>query len=326
MLRVYQEKTLNTPDVALQLPTGSGKTLVGLLIGEWRRRRFQEKVVYLCPTNQVVEQATKKYGIKALAFTGKASAYHPTSKAEYQNAETLAITTYNALFNTRPFFENPQLIIFDDAHASENYIASHWSLSVSKADFPRVFEALVVLLQPVLSRVDYQKLTNPTRELWDTEWVEKIPTSSLFPLISELTAVLDQQTANEQALKFTWSVLRENLFACHVYLSTTSILIRPTIPPTLTHSPFAKAKQRIYMSATLGAGGDLERLTGVEKIERLPIPLGWDKQGIGRRLFFFPESSLSGPDSITLACNMIKTTRRSLILVTSTTVVSNPAV
>lgn len=33
------------PDVALQLPTGSGKTYVGLLVGEWRRRKFNERVV-----------------------------------------------------------------------------------------------------------------------------------------------------------------------------------------------------------------------------------------------------------------------------------------
>jgi len=45
MLRKYQQQALASPHVALQLPTGSGKTLVGLLIGEWRRRSFQEKVV-----------------------------------------------------------------------------------------------------------------------------------------------------------------------------------------------------------------------------------------------------------------------------------------
>lgn len=136
-------------------------------------------------------------------------------------------------------------------------------------------------------------------------------------MIPALIATLDEYTKDQPSLKFTWSVLRDNLPACHVYLSTKSILIRPTVPPTKTHSAFANAKQRIYMSATLGAGGDLERLTGVDKIERLPIPTGWDKQGIGRRLFFFPESSLSSAASTTLVCDMIKTTKRSLVLVTN---------
>jgi len=64
ILRNYVARAQNVPDVALQLPTGSGKTLVGLLLAEWRRRKNRERVVYLCPTrqlvNQVVEEASTK--------------------------------------------------------------------------------------------------------------------------------------------------------------------------------------------------------------------------------------------------------------------------
>lgn len=100
--REYQQKqVLESPDVALQLPTGSGKTLVGLGIGEWRRRRFNERVVYLCPTRQLVNQVTEqsfiKYGIKANALTGKQSDYLPASKAEYTNVEAIAVTTYSGM-------------------------------------------------------------------------------------------------------------------------------------------------------------------------------------------------------------------------------------
>jgi hypothetical protein len=38
------------------------------------------------------------------------------------------VTTYSSLFNTNPFFSNPGVIIVDDAHAAENYIASLWTL------------------------------------------------------------------------------------------------------------------------------------------------------------------------------------------------------
>lgn len=38
-LRDYFRDHLASEDVALELPTGSGKTLVGLLIAEWRRTR-----------------------------------------------------------------------------------------------------------------------------------------------------------------------------------------------------------------------------------------------------------------------------------------------
>jgi hypothetical protein len=43
------------------------------------------------------------------------------------------------------------------------------------------------------------------------------------------------------------------------------------------------------MSATLGLGGELERLTGRHAIKRLPIEAGWEKRGTGRRLILFPD-------------------------------------
>jgi hypothetical protein len=132
LLRNYMAVHSKHADIALQLPTGSGKTLVGLLIAEWRRRKYSERVVYLCPTrqlvNQVAEQATQKYGIDLHSFTGKRVYYDPKKAADWQNNEAVAVTTYSSLFNTNPFFSDPSVIILDDAHSAENYVAKYWSL------------------------------------------------------------------------------------------------------------------------------------------------------------------------------------------------------
>ena len=124
MMQRYAAEAQNASDVALQLPTGSGKTLVGLLIGEWRCRKNAERVVFLCPTrqlvNQVVAQAEGQYGLSVHGFTGPKVSYDPTAKAGYQTAKRIAVTTYSALFNSYPFFDSPDIIIADDAHASES--------------------------------------------------------------------------------------------------------------------------------------------------------------------------------------------------------------
>lgn len=44
---------IRNKNVAFELPTGSGKTLVGLLIAEFHRRKHQRKCLFLCPTNQL---------------------------------------------------------------------------------------------------------------------------------------------------------------------------------------------------------------------------------------------------------------------------------
>src|SRR5687768_6767507 len=72
-LRAYMAQHVSAPDVALEFPTGAGKTLVGLLIGEWRRQVHGHPVAYVCPTNQLAHQAHRKaaeYGIRSALLIG----------------------------------------------------------------------------------------------------------------------------------------------------------------------------------------------------------------------------------------------------------------
>jgi hypothetical protein len=321
VLRKYVvEQAVKKPDVALQLPTGSGKTLVGLLIPEWRRRKFGELCVYLCPTNQLVyqvaEQATKKYGLKVNAFVGPKADYSQDAKSEYLNGEAIAITSYSGLFNTHPFFENPSCIVLDDAHSAENYVASMWSLRIERyreAHAP-LFYALINTLKSVLTAIEFQRLTGKEQSAWDRGWVEKIPTQQFVPLIPQVAAVLDEHV-DPLDLRWRWALLKDNLDACHLYLSASEILIRPLLPPTFSHPPFNNAKHRLYMSATLGAGGELERVSGRRNIYRISAPAGWDKQGVGRRFFMFPGRSLNDEESMQLCWDLIRVAKRALVLV-----------
>ncbi len=269
LLRGYMMVHLDHADIALQLPTGSGKTLVGLLIAEWRRRKYGERVAYLCPTNQLVNQvaaqASTNYGIDLHAFTGSRSQYDQRALADWQNAEAIAVTNYSSLFNTNPSFPDPGLIILDDAHSAENYVSNFWSLEIIRAAHEAVYSALTGLLLPFLPPSDRSRLAPELSENEDYQWVEKIPTPIFQTLIPELISLMDAH-GHHPSLRFAWSVLRDSLHACHLYVSRRSILIRPLIPPSSTHIAFAGARQRVYMSATLGSGGELERVTG-----RFPI-------------------------------------------------------
>lgn len=321
VLRDYHANALNIPDVALQLPTGSGKTLVGMLIAEWRRRKYKEKVLYLCPTrqlvNQVARQANEKYGICVESFLGSKNYFSPQAKSAYQDAEKVSVTTYSSLFNTSPFFESPDIIIFDDAHVSEQYISKQWSMSVLRSDSERVFGAVSGVLKKVISSADYNRLSGYGQNSDDMRWVDKIPSFDVSLISEEIKIAIDENIDKGREIYFKWKAIRDHLHACQIYISVKEILIRPVIPPTWSHGPFCNAKQRIYMSATLGLGGDLERLTGRSPIKRLSVPDGWDKQGIGRRYFVFPEKSLSDADVANLRYRLMDIAGRSLVLTAS---------
>lgn len=322
VLRAYAQRACDKPDVALQLPTGSGKTLVGLLIAEWRRRKNRERVVYLCPTNQlvnqVVEQAEEKYGLSVLGFTGSNREYDPSSKTSYRDASQIAVTNVSSLFNVSPFFHDADVVIVDDTHAAEGYVAELWSVRIERGNVEHValHSALCGVLKPMLDPTNFARLSGNWNSPGDRSWVDKVPTPSFQKIRHEVAEILDTHVGKTR-LQYGWQMLREHLHACQLYLSSHEILIRPLIPPTWTHGPFENAKQRIYMSATLGAGGDLERLLGRRHIYRLPIPEGWDRHGVGRRFFIFPAMSFQDEETKTLRRKMMSIAGRSLVLVPS---------
>ena len=124
ILEAYNDKHLNTQDIALELPTGTGKTLIGLLIAEFRRRRLEDRALYLAPTRQLAHQVgglARQYGIPAEVCL--APAYEGMNR--WMLGGRIAVTVYSSLFNVNPVFGIPNTIILDDAHAAEDYLADH---------------------------------------------------------------------------------------------------------------------------------------------------------------------------------------------------------
>lgn len=323
MLRNYMDHVDNR-DVALELPTGSGKTLVGLLIAEWRRRTKRERCVLLCPTkqlvHQVVEQAKEKYGINALDFSGSKHQYPEADKTAFNNCESIGVATYSALFNTNPFFSDVHTLIFDDAHAAENYVSSFWSLEVRRYQDESTFDAIWQIIAPYTTENDQLRYDQGSEGSLDTSFVNKIPTPYLLKCRTALTAAIDNASRDDESPEeygYRWRMIRDHLHACHLYYTSNSILIRPLIAPTKSFVPFQDARQRIYMSATLGEGGDLERIFGRKEIERIPAPEGWDKQGIGRRFFVYPMRMWDEATSLNLAISWVTKFDRALVLTPS---------
>ncbi|MBK1635142.1 DEAD/DEAH box helicase [Rhodovulum adriaticum] len=322
IIESYMADALEKPDVALQLPTGSGKTLVGVMIGEWRRRKLNEKVVYLCPTRQLVhqtaEQCANKFGLDVVKFVGQKSKYSPIDAAQYRQGKKIAITTYNSLFNTNPFFNDADTIIVDDAHTADNYISSMWSLEVDSREKSHrpLIRAIASILKPHIGKLDYSILCGDISSFADVGWVDKIPTPVMLAVKDDLIEVIDENV-EEIGLHFSWKMIRENLNSCHIYIGFGGLLMRPIIPPTWSFPAFENAKHRLFMSATPGEGGDLERLTGREKIYRLPAPVGFDLEAVGRRFFMFPGMSLDAEEIDELRLKLMERAGRSVVLTPS---------
>jgi Rad3-related DNA helicase len=245
MLEKYIEK-YDRKILAMELPTGSGKTLVGLLIGEFRRLKNKEKIVYLCPTNQLVNQvvshANEKYGLKATAFCGKQKEYNPKDKSSYMLANTIAVTTYSSFFAQNSFFSNADIIIMDDVHSSEDYIISNWTLELKKGTLE--FSQIVELLRDIIDDNDYHYLTSDDLSADNRAWTNIVPMPLLAPKLTNILNIIRTNLSDGNNY-YSFSRIEENLEECNMYLSSTSIMIRPWIAPTLTIPAFKATKQKI---------------------------------------------------------------------------------
>lgn len=325
MLEEYM-KQYSAKNVAIELPTGSGKTLVGLVIGEFRRRKEHEKVVFLCPTNQlvnqVVEHANSKYGIKAIAFCGKQSEYSDKIRADFLRTEAIAVTTYSSLFVQNTFFSDVDVIIMDDVHSSEGYIIDNWTLNIEKKD--DLFFILADYFRKYIGEIEYKRMTGDEEEQQTDSWCNIVPSALLSSDLNTLESIIDSNMRNTNYSNiFSWKRIRENLKECNIYIEKGRIQIRPWVAPTMTHAPFAGAKQRILMSATLGNSGELERVTGISRIKKLPIVNEWDKKGVGRKFFIIPRLSLGKDSEVNVLLALHEIAGRSVVLTPNDRVGSN---
>lgn len=146
VLRAYHSSHLTTPDVALELPTGAGKTLPGLLIAEWRRRSLRHRVLYACPTQQLARQAAaaaRKIGIDAAILVGSHHDWTTVDKLRYEAARDGGHHVQHSVQRSPGALEPAQTLLFDDAHAAEQFVAGAWSVEVNRFDQPKLYQQLL---------------------------------------------------------------------------------------------------------------------------------------------------------------------------------------
>lgn len=325
ILSKYTIKALeDETDFSLELPTGSGKTLVGLLICEYRRRKYKERTVFVCLNNQLVDQvideARTKYQISVVGFTGKFSEYSAKDLASFEDASATAVVSYSAIFNRYSRFSQIGTIVFDDAHNASNFIDSNWTVRFSRRGNSKAgFDALITELKGVLNESSLAHLERQVTP--DPNWCDMLAWPALdkvmVPLRKRLSDIISPLKDENPGIYYSWQNIQDHLSACQLFLSEEEIVIKPQISPTHEIECFKTASQRIYMSATTGRSGELQRTFGIPSVINLAID---EKHvpSIGRRFFIFPDIKFSEENqSEHLLIKLKETFPRALILVPS---------
>ena len=317
LLRAYSADHINTRDLALELPTGTGKTLPGLLIADWVRRVRSGRVVYACPTVQLAKQVAEtaaREGVPSVVLVRSHHDWPVADQALYEAAQAVAIVTYSTVFNSSPKLASADLLVLDDAHAGAQYVAEQYAVEIRRRDQPGAYDQILTALSPALDGMLVQRLRDPNPDPSAHQQVRLVVPLRQPRVVGALDAVLAQLPA---PYCFRYSMIRGGLPACLAFVSYSSVLIRPLIPPTSENPLFTAARQRLYLSATLGDGGELERAFGRAGIVRLPLPETSPVPRSGRRFFVFPEL-VEGADPGALAAAIVAEAGKALVLAPDT--------
>lgn len=301
ILRQWFTQCRNKRDIAIELNTGGGKTLVGLLIAVSTMRETNEGVLYLVENNQLVGQVVsqaKELSIPAKPYSGRSSI-----NADFDNGEVILVGSYKALFNGLSSFgiegsrEIQKLggVIVDDAHASLSALSDSFSLIIPAEGSEGFYQSVLREFEDAFNAIDrrsaYDELTagigDAIVEVPFWYWVEKAsPVSRMIRQELQKRANLEDPFSKE--LRFKWPLLKDGLKCCQAIVSRREIVIASLYPRVDLIPSFIKAKRRIYMSATITDYGDMIRAYDARCLNSDSIIAPKTVSGVGRRMILCP--------------------------------------
>ncbi len=295
-LRGIQEEVLSdwhakreTRDVVCKMNTGSGKTLTGLLMLYSKLVEEVGKVLYVCPDEQLVDQAFqlgKQYGIPICVFEEKSR-----FPGDFLNQRKILICTFSKLFNGKSIFTREGIelgaLLLDDAHSCLDKARDQTTVVINNShELYRKFLNIFARDLEFQSFPKYREVESGVPEA-----VMRVPywtwTENYKQIFNFLLGVKDSDDDNLK-LKFKWDLVKDDLLNYDCFISGSKIEIAPIQVPTYQVPAFHNAKHRFILSATFEDDVDLIRDLSIDSESVLAPIVPKDRKDVGQRLIVAP--------------------------------------
>ena len=273
-------------DLVLKMNTGSGKTVVGLLILKSCLNEGVGPAVYVAPSSYLLRQVEGEAHDLGIEVTTDASS------ARFSSGKAILLANIHKLINGKSVFgvgqEGIKLpigsIVIDDAHACLTSSEDQFSLTVPSSN-----EAYAKLF--ALFESDLNNQSEPT-----TLDIKEGDSSSY--LLVPYWAWLDKQTQilevlhsirKDSVAEFVWPLLVDHLQLSRCVISGKAFEITPHCLPISRIPAFTSAKRRLFMTAAFADDSILVSDFDVAT-ESLALPINPSTAGdIGDRIILVPQ-------------------------------------
>lgn len=250
ILREWTDNRSDDKDVVIKLHTGSGKTLIGLLIQLARINQNGKPCLYICPNIYLAQQVcldAKKFGIPYCTIG--ADNQVPNS---FIDGKKILITHAQKVFNGKSIFGLDKdfiecdSVILDDSHACIDAIKNAFTIRISRSH--EMYRKILGLFEEDLINQGHGTFMEIVAGEYDSHLL--VPYWSLIEKQEEILALLSKYKDDTDEVFFAWPLIKDYVTNLQIHISGNFIEFTPYHIPIERFNTFHRARQRILMSAT----------------------------------------------------------------------------
>lgn len=288
VLERWFEPRRDDRDVVIKQNTGGGKTVIGLLIARSSLNEGVGPAVYLTADTYLAKQVRAEAARLGIATTDD------PGDLGFRSGDTLLVTTFHKLVNglsvfgvvgdSRPQHIDVGLVIVDDAHAA---------LASAEGQFRLTVPAGHAAYEPLMQIFEADCRDQSPKAWADVKANEytaavRVPFWAWHDKQDQVMAVLHPHRGHDD-LKFAWPLIADVLPLCAATITCRGIEVKPPCLPIAMIPAFAKARRRVYLTATLADDSVLVTdLDADPELVRRPVTPG-SAADLGDRMILAPQ-------------------------------------
>lgn len=269
----------------LKMNTGSGKTVVGLIILQSCLNEGVGPAVYVVPDNYLVQQVCDEADKLRISVT------KDVNDIDFLRGKSILVTNIHKLVNGKSVFgmrNNGNIdigsIILDDVHACMDKMEKQYKICVKDE---KAYKEILSLFQEDLKLqsetkfLDLQEKSNSFEAMLVPFWGWQGKYEEVYRVVSQI---------DDSDVMFSLPLLKESFALCNCIITNSKIEITPKFIPIHTISSFMGAKRKIFMSATLPDDSILCKDFGLCKEDVVSVVTPDRADDMGERLIMFPQA------------------------------------
>lgn len=280
----YQNR--NKKDNIIKMNTGSGKTVVGLLLLKSCINENKGKCVYVVPDNYLVEQVIKEANDLGINVT------KDIDNINFISGKAILVINIHKLINGKSVFGiNGKIdidsILIDDVHSCLEIAETKSMISINREKYTKLYQDILDMFYDSLKQQNESNLIN----IKDRDYASSPMLVPFWNFNNKITELLNKfkDYKQEDIFKFNAPMIIDMLELCDCCISYDCIEISMRNLPIYKISSFENANRRIFMSATLEDDSILIRDFDIDpNINNVICPK--NATDIGDRLIITPQA------------------------------------